>query len=119
MIAILGPPPLEFLKRTENSLRYWDDNGVWSFLSPLPPRGAQRWRRGIVADVFCAGDWRGLVPIPELDLEQLERRLEGEDKAGFLQFVRRMLTWLPEERPTAEEVIYDPWLMEGFFPSEE
>lgn len=24
-----------------------------------------------------------------------------------------MLRWVPEERPTGEEVIFDPWLMEG------
>jgi serine/threonine-protein kinase SRPK3 len=28
MIAILGPAPPEFLKRTENSLRYWDEEGM-------------------------------------------------------------------------------------------
>lgn len=27
MIAILGPPPLDFLKRSERSLRYWDETG--------------------------------------------------------------------------------------------
>lgn len=27
MVSILGPPPLEFLKRSERSLRYWDEDG--------------------------------------------------------------------------------------------
>ncbi|MCJ1256787.1 hypothetical protein MMC24_004611 [Lignoscripta atroalba] len=87
MVAVLGPPPLEFLKRSENCLRYWDENG----------------------------NWRGLVPIPDLNFEQLERRLEGEDKHGFLRFMKKMLRWIPEERPTAGELIFDPWLMEGLF----
>jgi non-specific serine/threonine protein kinase len=61
--------------------------------------------------------WRQLVPIPQVDLERLEQRLVGEDKERFLQFIRKMLTWVPEERPTAEELIFDPWLMEGLFES--
>ncbi|KAF2756508.1 protein kinase [Pseudovirgaria hyperparasitica] len=89
MIAILGPPPPGFLARTENSLRYWDENGKW----------------------------RDLIPIPNANLERLEQRLVDGDKDGFLQFVRKMLTWIPEERPSAEELIFDPWLMEGLFDS--
>ncbi|EFE37918.1 hypothetical protein TRV_07408 [Trichophyton verrucosum HKI 0517] len=64
MIAIMGPPPKEFLERSQTSLIYWDEN-------------------------------------------------EGEDVAGFLSFLRRILRWLPEERPTAGELMFDPWLMEG------
>lgn len=28
MIAIMGPPPLEFLRRSENSKRFWDAEGM-------------------------------------------------------------------------------------------
>lgn len=27
MISLMGPPPLEFLKRSEKSPKYWDENG--------------------------------------------------------------------------------------------
>lgn len=27
MIALLGPPPVEFLERSEESMKYWDRNG--------------------------------------------------------------------------------------------
>jgi hypothetical protein len=27
MISLLGPPPLEFLRRSEESLKFWDENG--------------------------------------------------------------------------------------------
>ncbi|GCB17533.1 abhydrolase domain-containing protein C22H12.03 [Aspergillus awamori] len=32
------------------------------------------------------------------------------DKSGFLRFMRKTLTWLPEERATAKELLQDPWL---------
>jgi len=49
--------------------------------------------------------WRCLVPIPDISLEQLERRLEGADKDGLLQLISKMLCWVPEGRLTAKEVI--------------
>lgn len=33
MIALLGPPPREFLDRSEECLKYWDENGQHSYLS--------------------------------------------------------------------------------------
>jgi serine/threonine-protein kinase SRPK3 len=54
------------------------------------------------------------VPIPEnTTLEILGADIVGEDKEGFLCFVRRILRWAPEDRPTCEELVFDPWLMEG------
>jgi serine/threonine protein kinase len=34
----------------------------------------------------------------------------GEDKKLFIEFVRKMLQWLPENRSTAKELLADPWL---------
>ena len=48
------------------------------------------------------------MPIPHVNLENLERRLENDDKGGFLQLTGNMLCWMPEERPTAEEAIFNP-----------
>ncbi|KAI1951440.1 hypothetical protein LOZ12_005829 [Ophidiomyces ophidiicola] len=89
MIAVLGPPPLDFLTRSNNYLQYWDVNG----------------------------NWRGLAPIPDISLEGLEKRLTGNDKEAFLTFLRQMLCWKPEERPSAGEIIYDPWVLEDLFNS--
>ncbi|KAL1873370.1 hypothetical protein Plec18167_006421 [Paecilomyces lecythidis] len=82
LIAALGPPPPEFLaKNPERNAEFWDDKG----------------------------EWLGLAPIPESrTFESLESRLK--DKSGFLQFVRRTLTWMPEQRATARELLKDPWL---------
>lgn len=58
------------------------------------------------------GKWLGLAPIPEgRTMEALVTRLEAP--AGFLAFIRRALTWMPEERATAKELLKDPWLAEG------
>ncbi|OJJ45156.1 hypothetical protein ASPZODRAFT_100384 [Penicilliopsis zonata CBS 506.65] len=84
MQAVLGRPPLQFLQRSERSLQFWDEHGQWKAAS-------------IQAD----------------SLEILEERLEGEEKKDFLRFLRRMLCWLPEERASAKELLFDPWLMTG------
>ena len=34
MVALLGPPPLHFLQRSERSLQYWDENGWLLLLKP-------------------------------------------------------------------------------------
>ena len=50
------------------------------------------------------------VEIPDDSLEKLEVNLEGERQGLFLTFMRRILRWKPEERPTAKELLKDPWL---------
>ncbi|KAG8418644.1 hypothetical protein J3459_012165 [Metarhizium acridum] len=84
LIAALGPPPRDLLNRHhERALEYWDENGNW-------------------------GDF---VPIPsEKTLEAAETKLK--DKTKFLQFMRRTLAWDPKIRPTAKELMMDPWLLE-------
>ncbi|KAK3898410.1 hypothetical protein C8A05DRAFT_38008 [Staphylotrichum tortipilum] len=37
--------------------------------------------------------------------------LAGEAEANFLRFLRRMLQWDPRERPSAQELLKDPWLV--------
>ncbi|KAI9832542.1 MAG: hypothetical protein M1819_004332 [Sarea resinae] len=87
MIALLGPPPPEFILRApQNSYgRLFDDEGNWN--QPLP--------------------------IPTNTLESSEENLEGQDKALFLNFMRKMLCWVPEERKTAMDLLEDPWLKKG------
>ncbi|KAK2802667.1 hypothetical protein FQN50_007275 [Emmonsiellopsis sp. PD_5] len=82
LIAALGPPPPEFLaKNPERRADFWDDQG----------------------------NWLGLAPIPDgRTMEALDSR--SKDKAEFLKFLRRALTWMPEERATAKELLEDPWL---------
>ncbi|KAE8354163.1 kinase-like domain-containing protein [Aspergillus coremiiformis] len=82
MIAMLGPPQLNFLRRSPQSQKYWD---------PM-------------------GQWKAVVEVPQYSLEESEEYLEGENKKLFMQFIRKMLRWDPEERQSACELLSDPWL---------
>ncbi|KAI0330395.1 kinase-like protein [Cubamyces sp. BRFM 1775] len=85
MVSLLGLPPVKFLKRSETGepWKYFDTQGHWT----------------------------GATTLPNDNLEVLlDHRLEGENKAHFLSFVRKMLKWIPEERHSARELLEDPWL---------
>ncbi|MCJ1248423.1 hypothetical protein MMC30_005641 [Trapelia coarctata] len=82
LIALLGTPPKHFLDRSEVASEYFDEQGRW----------------------------KGTVDIPSISLEDTERHLEGDQKVMSLQFMRRMLKWVPEERQSAKELLGDPWL---------
>ena len=46
----------------------------------------------------------------DVTLEDSVLTLQGEDKRLFLDFVRKMLQWLPENRQTAKQLLEHPWL---------
>lgn len=52
------------------------------------------------------GRWLGAggVSIPPMSLEESEENLKGPNKQLFLEFLRSMLRWVPEERKTAKEL---------------
>jgi len=84
IVALAGPPPSEFAKRSETAEQCFDSNGNW------------------IANEDAT--------VPSVSLESLEERLTGQDKDLFIQFMRSMLKWLPEERRTAKQLLEDPWL---------
>jgi hypothetical protein len=51
------------------------------------------------------GNWIASTPIPEQSLESREMRLEGRDQEILVAFARKVLRWLPEERPSAGELL--------------
>ncbi|PYI01188.1 U4/U6 small nuclear ribonucleo protein PRP4 [Aspergillus sclerotiicarbonarius CBS 121057] len=85
LVALLGCPPPSFCERSHLSSVFWDDSGTW----------------------------KGLAPIPDITFESLAANIRGEDKDGFLRWIRRALQWNPSDRPTALELLYDEWLMQG------
>ncbi|KAH8162416.1 hypothetical protein CIB48_g5836 [Xylaria polymorpha] len=83
IVGLLGPPPLEFLQRSECSSVYFDDRG----------------------------NWKCLNPVLSVSWEDSERNLEVSNKKGFLDFVRKMVRWTPESRASPSELLEDPWLL--------
>ncbi|KAI7554986.1 protein kinase [Hortaea werneckii] len=84
MISLMGPPPKQFLERSDRCLKCWD----------------------------AEGNWIAATPIPEQTLETREMRLTGEDRDLLLALVRKILKWLPEERPTAEDLYQDEFVVQ-------
>lgn len=85
LVTLLGPPPPKFREQRHLSSVFWDE----------------------------LGNWKGVAPIPDITLESLAEKVEGEDKEGFLRWLRMALQWNPEDRPTALELLCDEWLMKG------
>jgi hypothetical protein len=44
------------------------------------------------------GNWKGAIEIPSISLEESETNLQGMHKVMFLDFMRKMLHWLPRVR---------------------
>ncbi|CAG8890463.1 unnamed protein product [Penicillium egyptiacum] len=85
LVALLGPPSPEFREQRQLSSVFWDESG----------------------------NWKDVSPIPDITLESLAEKVQGEDKEGFLSWLRMALQWNPEDRPTALELLYDEWLTKG------
>lgn len=66
---------------------------------------------GSRSDPSLVGEWIVPYPIRQVNsLEKAELVLAGKDKKMFLEFIRGMLAWRPEDRKTAKQLLEDPWL---------
>ncbi|KIY50038.1 putative CDK4/6 [Fistulina hepatica ATCC 64428] len=101
MVALLGPPPVDFLRRctTDIPWEYFDEEGNWKGAAEVPHTSFEE--RMSEAD-----------DIDEEDEDASVRHLfmGKEDRAEFLRFLNRMLKWRPEDRPTAGELLQDSWI---------
>lgn len=57
----------------------------------------------------------GAFKHPELisygvEFDNTVTRINGHEKAKFLEFVKKMIKWNPVERSTARDLLKDPWL---------
>ncbi|KAF7871896.1 hypothetical protein EAF04_004003 [Stromatinia cepivora] len=86
VIAMIGQPPLDLLRRGVRSPEFFTEHGTW--------------KHGVE------------IPIIRTSLETSEQYLQGRNKEMFLSFIRGMIQWRPEDRKTAKELLQDPWLNE-------
>ncbi|GIZ44610.1 hypothetical protein CKM354_000780400 [Cercospora kikuchii] len=84
MVSLMGPPPKQFLERCSQGRSFWDSEG----------------------------NWIAATPIPHQTLESREVRLDGQDKVLLLNLMRKILKWLPEERPTAQDLFEDGFILQ-------
>ncbi|TVY38711.1 Serine/threonine-protein kinase [Lachnellula occidentalis] len=90
-IGLLGPPPLDLLKKGVRSSEFFDEDGAYYD--------------------EATGKWIAEMPISQgTSLEESEFRLQGKNKEMFLEMMRGMLQWRPEDRKTAKQLLKDPWL---------
>jgi len=61
---------------------------------------------------FREVDWIAKTPMPNQTLESREMRLQGKDKELLLALLRKILRWLPEERPSAEDLSEDNFIVQ-------
>ncbi|KAL4934187.1 kinase-like domain-containing protein [Aspergillus undulatus] len=103
-IDVLGPMPSEWWRRWEGRPRFFDEDGRpteshrenrWPPLQESFEVGVQNWRRKV-------GDEIG-----------------ENEKTAFLDLMRRMLSFRPKERPTAEEVLKSEWMVKWALPDYE
>ena len=84
MIAYLGHPSLEFVRRGNITRLPIDVKGKWK-------------------DPFG-------IKVPQTCLEDAAKVFEGAEKSDFLEFLRMMLKWVPEERASARRLLASPWM---------
>ncbi|OQE14313.1 hypothetical protein PENFLA_c039G01584 [Penicillium flavigenum] len=75
--GLLGPPPPDFIEPDTIGAEYFDEDGNW-----------------------VAKD----CEVKMTSFEELEKHLEGEDKEMFLDLIKGMITWRPEDRKTPKGV---------------
>ncbi|KAL2049463.1 hypothetical protein ABVK25_010258 [Lepraria finkii] len=85
--ALLGNPPQDFLARGKRTPMFYDPEG--NLKGPN-------------------------ATAHNFSFKSSVSKIGGEDKRMFLEFVSRMLTWQPEDRSTAKDLLNDPWLRAEF-----
>ncbi|KAF4442700.1 CMGC SRPK kinase [Fusarium acutatum] len=85
--ALLGPASQDLLTKGRRSALFYQEHGELKDSSRIPSN---------------------------FNLESTLTCMAGEEKRRFIHFVKRMMTWYPEDRSTAKELLGDPWLFKDF-----
>jgi len=129
MIALLGPPPQKLIDRE----KHWRDipwersypnlDGTWCNTAHEYYGGPFFDSKGMSnvstpsikpdSDLYI-GYFTHPHSIPTyFKMEDYITCMTEEERKLFLDFVRKMLQWLPEDKKTAKELREDPWLRSG------
>ncbi|KAH1424263.1 hypothetical protein KXX32_006990 [Aspergillus fumigatus] len=107
MIALLGPPPKELLAKSDAMADFKWPNSIRNERGQLSRNGREYFEGPFFSE---RGEFLYDDLIPARKLEDSIQLLEEEERPVFLSFIRKMLTWLPEDRQTASELMEHPFL---------
>ncbi|KAJ5356918.1 hypothetical protein N7517_011527 [Penicillium concentricum] len=110
MIALLGPPPKEVLKRADHMSHVEYDSTIM-IEKGKPCKNAREVFGGPYFDE--EGKFLHEKLIPNRKLEDTIPSLDDSERELFLSFARDMLTWVLSERKTARELTEHPFLNFG------
>lgn len=81
--ALLGPPPADLLDAGRRTPSFYNPDNCLKDHHPIPT---------------------------EFSFGGSLANMKDEEKQGFIAFIRRMMTWHPDKRATAQDLLQDPWL---------
>ncbi|KAJ9490350.1 hypothetical protein VN97_g2932 [Penicillium thymicola] len=110
MIALLGAPPEVLLAKSKAMSECNWPQPITNDAGELC-NNAQEFFNGPFFNT--EDEFRYSELIPSRSLEDTAPFLEEKDREAFLSFVRQMLTWLPEKRKSARELMDHPFLKLG------
>ena len=127
MIGTFGDPPPELLAWANTAHMYFNDDGKFPALVLVGAFGSDRCRcrqnnvlfscpllpyllTKPVVFLITVGGFMWNHVVPGRSLRARGQALKCEDRILFLAFVRRVLQWNPVDRPSASELLDDPWL---------
>ncbi|CAI7617778.1 unnamed protein product [Penicillium discolor] len=100
-IDVLGPLPSEWWQHWEARSRFFDEHGY-------PMESYKENKRPPLEESFETGVQKWT--------RKMGGKIEEDEKVAFLDLMRRMLSFRPEERPTAEQVLMSDWMVKWALP---
>ncbi|OAR01410.1 hypothetical protein LLEC1_04069 [Akanthomyces lecanii] len=95
IVDCFGPPPVEWYENWTNRGDFYDDTGapkegrhVWPNIEAAFEERVKEFRRGADKGEFC-----------------------NEEEEAFLDMIKQMLRYKPEERPTVQQVLQSHWMV--------
>lgn len=93
IIALMGPPPSELLKKGKRTTEFFDED-------------VENFSTRTTLFVNPAGQWRAGILVPDrTSLAESDANLEASNKEAILRFVWKMAQWRPEGRQTANDAV--------------